>query len=190
MRSHLARIDGDSTEVQFLSVTGERCAVPVHLVLLTAALLLFSGAVDERHRQPATVRQAPATRLPPRHHRRVPAPVVWGETLENDANIRTCINDRQQAEQGENAPLTAAKRASLLQEVIKGRHYYWYQRFLCSGSQNKWKLVHHKFVQNAKAPDPRFSRGQFQGWCLSKQFFALRHPKNRLSARKKRKLIY
>lgn len=87
--THLTRDDWDTSQVQFLCVAAEGCGVPVHLVLCAATLLQLSGAVDKRHRQPPTVLQAPTAGLPPLHQSRVPTPVIWGETLEDDADVHS-----------------------------------------------------------------------------------------------------
>lgn len=105
----LAWCKWDSTQVQFLCVTGQLCGIPVHLILLAGAVLHQSRVVDERHRQPATVCQVPAACMPPLHHCWVPTPMIRGETLEYDADVYPCKGQRQEAEHGKDSPLTAAK---------------------------------------------------------------------------------
>lgn len=120
--THLTRDDWDASQVQFLCVAAESCGVPVHLVLCAAALLQLSGAVDKRHRLPPTVLQAPTAGLPPFHHCGVPTPVIWGEALEDDANIHTCKRKWHNTEEGKNAFLTVAESPHVLQQVVKGCH--------------------------------------------------------------------
>ncbi len=120
--SYLAWYNWDSSQVQFLCITGECCGVPVHLILLTAALPQHARAVDQRRRQPATVWHAPAACHPPLHYRRVPTPVIRGETLEDNADVHTCGRYRQQTKNGEDALLTATELPSFFQDVIKSSH--------------------------------------------------------------------
>lgn len=111
--SHLTWNNRDSSQVQGLCVAGERCCVPVQVVLHAPVWLQRFGGVAQGHRQPAGVFQAPATLLPPVHNCRVPTPVVWGVTLEDDAEKKPRKGQTGNAEQCEDALLVAAKRASI-----------------------------------------------------------------------------
>ena len=113
---------GSPAEIQLLCITGEPRGVPVHVIPLAAALLQHSGGVDHRHRQLATFFQAPAARLPPLHHRRVPAPVIRGETLEDDAHIHAGPGHGHHTQQGEDSLLATAKLPGFFQDVVKSGH--------------------------------------------------------------------
>lgn len=121
--SHLTWNNRDPSQVQGLCVAAERCCVPVQVVLHASVWWQGFGGVAQGHRQPAGVFQAPATLLPPVHNRRVPTPVVWGVTLEDDAEKKPAKRHAGNAEQREDALLIAAKRASIFQNIIKGHHH-------------------------------------------------------------------
>lgn len=118
----LAASGGDFAEVQLQCVTGERCVVPVHVVLLTAALLQSSRAVHHWHRQPASVRQAPATLLLPLSHCRVPTPVIWSVPLKDNAHVHPGPGHGHQTEESEDTLLASTETSSFFQDVIKSSH--------------------------------------------------------------------
>lgn len=118
----LAAPGGGSVQVRGLCVTGQLRGVPVQVELRAGAGLQRPGAVVQWKSQPAGVFQAPAAGLPPLRHRRIPAPVIRGETLEDDAHVDSSPGHGQHAHQGEDSLLTAAKLAGLLQDVIKTGH--------------------------------------------------------------------
>lgn len=110
----LAAPGGGSVQVRGLRVTGQLRGVPVQVELRASAGLQRPGAVVQWKRQPAGVFQAPAAGLPPLRHRRIPAPVIRGETLEDDAHVNPSPGHGHQAHQGEDSLLKAAKHASFL----------------------------------------------------------------------------
>lgn len=118
----LAASGGGSVQVRGLRVTGQLRGVPVQVELHAGAGLQRPGAVVQWKRQPAGVFQAPAAGLPPLRHRRIPAPVIRGETLEDDAHVDPSPGHGHHAHQEEDSLLKAAKHASLLQDVIKTGH--------------------------------------------------------------------
>lgn len=118
----LAQPGGGSVQVRRLRVTGQPRGVPVQVELRAAAGLRRPGAVVQWKRQPAGVFQAPAAGLPPLRHRRIPAPVIRGESLEDDTHVDPSPGHGHHAHQEEDSLLEAAELASLLQDVIKTGH--------------------------------------------------------------------
>lgn len=118
----LAAPGGGSAQVRGLRVTGQLRGVPVQVELRAGALPRGPGAVVHRKRQPAGLFLAPAAGLPPLRHPGVPAPVIRGEALEDDAHVDPRPGHGHHAHQGENTPLIAAKLADFLQDVIKTGH--------------------------------------------------------------------
>lgn len=118
----LAEPGGGSAQVQGLRLTGQLRGVPVHVELRAAARLRGPGAVVHRKRQPAGLFLGPAAGLPPLRHLGVPAPVIRGEALEDDAHVDPRPGHGHHAHQGKDTPLTATKLADFLQDVIKTGH--------------------------------------------------------------------
>lgn len=113
---------GKPTEFQLLCITSEFCGIPVHVILITTAPLQPSGAVDDRDHQLSAVCQAPTAGLPSLYHPRVPAPVVRGEPLEDDANVYTSPWHGHHTQQGKDSLLAMAKLPSFFQDIIKAGH--------------------------------------------------------------------
>lgn len=118
----LAAPGGRPAQVHGLRVTSQLRGVPVQVELRAGAGLRRPGAVVQRKRQAAGVLQAPAAGLPPLRHRRVPAPVIRSETLEDDARVDPRPGRGHQAHQGKDSLLKAAELAGFLQDVIKAGH--------------------------------------------------------------------